>query len=123
MPRNEVRNDVLVSVARTATVNSADQINADGRGVHVIIDVTVDPAAASVTPTIQGRDPLSGVYYDILVGNAITAVGTTILKVYPGIGAVANGAASDVLPRTWRVRMVHADDDSITYSVGANSIV
>ena len=70
-------------------------------------------------PTIQGKDHLSGKYYDLLVGVAITAIGTTILKVYPGIMASANVAASDILPLTWRVQFVHADVDSITYSVSA----
>ena len=114
---------LLPSAARVATINSADQENLKARGLHVIIDVTLDPAAASITPTIQSRDPLSGTYHDLLVGNAIVAVGTTILKVYPGIAVSANAAASDILPRVWRLRMVHADGDSITYSVGAELVI
>ena len=111
--------EVLSLLARTATLNSDDQVNHNGRGVHIIIDVTVDPALASIVPKIQGYDPTSGKYYDLLVGVAITAVGTTVLKVYPGIAASANVAASDMVPPVWRVRMEHADADSITYSVGA----
>lgn len=76
-------------------------------------------ATPSVVPKIQGKDPVSGGYYDVLVGTAITATGMTVLKVGPGIGAVENGAANDFLPDTWRVRLEHADTDSITYSVGA----
>ena len=70
-------------------------------------------------PTIQGKDPLSGKYYDLLVGVAIIATGMTILKVHPGITASANISASDMLPLIWRVQFVHADADSITYSVSA----
>jgi hypothetical protein len=87
--------------------------------LHVIINVTSITDSPEVEPHIQGKDPISGTYYDILVGNDITATGITILKVYPGIGQIANGAASDILPRTWRVRMEHDDSDSITYSVAA----
>lgn len=113
---------LLPSLARTASVNSADQTNTRGRGLHVVIDVTVDPAAASITPKIQGKDLTSGKYYDILTGVAITATGTTVLKVHPGITALANVAANDLLPVNWRVRMEHADTDSITYSVGASVV-
>ncbi len=113
---------VLVSEARTATVDSPDQANQEVRGLHVIIDVTSITTAPSVVPKIQGKDSLSGKYYDVLVGAAIVATGTTVLKVYPGIAASANVAASDILPAVWRVRMEHANADSITYSVGATVI-
>lgn len=114
---------LFASAARTATVDSAEQENAEARGVHVIIDVTVDPAAASIVAKIQGKDPASGKWHDILEATAITAVGTTVLKIYPGIPVVAGGVASDILPKTWRVRVEHADGDSITYSVGAAPVI
>jgi hypothetical protein len=117
--RSNFESTLLASAARTATVASADQTNWNGKGAHVIINVTAIAATPSVVPTIQGKDPVSGSYYDILVGNAITATGMTVLKVYPGIGVVVAGAASDILPRVWRVNMTHADADSITYSVAA----
>lgn len=114
--------NLLTSLARTAAINTPDQTNLDHRGLHLIIDVTVDPALASITPTIQGLDLLSGKYYDILVGLAIAATGTTVLKVYPGIAATANVAASDILPLIWRLKMAVADADSITYSVAAELV-
>lgn len=112
---------LLASAARTATVTGDDQVNMGHRGLHLVIDVTSVTSTPSITPTIQGKDA-AGIYYDILVGSAITATGTTVLKVYPGITAVANGAASDVLPAVWRVVLTHADSDSATYSVAANLI-
>jgi len=115
--------ELLASLARTANVDTPDQTNFGHKGLHLIIDVTSVTLTPSVVPTIQGKDPLSGKYYNLLVGLAITATGTTVLKVYPGITASANVSASDLLPQIWRVRMVHADVDSITYSVGAAVIV
>lgn len=114
---------LLASAARTASNNTADQSNNSYRGLHVIIDVTAVSATPSVVATIQGKDEVSGVYYDLLVATAITATGTTVLKVYPGIAAAAGGAASDVLPSTWRVKLTHADSDSITYSVAAQLVL
>lgn len=113
---------LLTSAARTVQTDSADQVNTRGKGLHIIIDVTIDPALASITPRIQGKDPVSGKYYDILVGVAITAVGITVLKVFPGIAASANAAANDILPAHWRFRMDVADTDSMTYSVSASVI-
>ena len=117
--RANTEETILASAARTATTNSADFTNYNARGAHFIVDVSAIAATPSITVTIQGKDPISSNYYDILVSSALTATGTTILKVYPGIGQVANGAASDILPRTFRVSVAHADTDSITYSVGA----
>jgi hypothetical protein len=121
--RNNTEETVLASAARTATTNSTDFTNYNAKGAHFIIDVTAITDTPSVVVTIQGKDSVSGEYYDILESVAITATGTTILKVYPGIGAVANGSASDILPRTYRVSITHADADSITYSVGANLVI
>jgi len=109
---------LLASAARTLDAASVDQTNEVHRGVQVTIDVTIDPASASVTPHIQGKDA-AGVYFDLLVGAAIADVGTTVLTVYPGIAEAANVKASNVLPADWRVSMDHADTDSITYSVSA----
>lgn len=117
---NNVNVSVFASTARTATHNSADLTNYNGRGLHLVIDVTASSATPSVTFTIQGKDELSGKYYTLLVSAAITGTGTTVLRVYPGLTAAANLVATDVLPRTWRVLATHADADSITYSVGAS---
>lgn len=114
---------VLASAARVATLNSSDFVNYNSRGLHVIIDVTVDPASASIVAKIEGKDVLSGKYYTILEAAAIAAVGTTVLKVFPGITAAANLSASDIIPRTWRVTVTHADSDSLTYSIGASLIL
>ena len=118
--RNNLELELLASAARTASVDSADFTNYNGLGAHFIIDVSAIAATPSIVPTIQGKDPVSGNYYDILVGAAITTVGTTVLKVHPGISPLADGAANDILPRTFRISITAADADSITYSVGAN---
>lgn len=113
---------ILASAARTATVDSADQTNVNGRGLHVFVDVTAVTATPTITVKIQGKDAVSGTYYDLLEGTALTAVATQTLKVYPGLTAVLNEDENDILPRTWRIRVEHTDADSITYSVGASVI-
>ena len=112
----------LESAARIATNNSDDLTNSQHRGCHVIIDVTDITATPSVVPTIQGKDSLSGKYYTLLVGAAITATGTTILKVYPGLTADANLVTNDIVPSKFRILMTHGDADSITYSVSVSLV-
>lgn len=107
---------LLASAARTTTQTLADQTNLGHRGLHLIIDVTAITDTPILTPKIQGRGA-NGVYYDLLVATAISATGTTVLKLYPGITAAANAAANDVLPAVWRLVLTATDADSATYSV------
>lgn len=117
--RANIEQTILTSAARTANTTSSDFTNYNGVGLHLIIDVTSITDTPSIVPTIQGKDPVSNNYYDVLVGAAITSTGTNVLKVAPGIVASPNAAARDFLPRTWHVSIAHDDTDSITYSVGA----
>lgn len=109
---------LLASAARTATV-SVEREGGDYVGVHVIIVVTADPAAAAITPWIEGYDEASGTWITLLEGAAINAVGTTRLEVTPYAEEAANVSARARLPQRWRFRMAVADTDSMTYSVGA----
>ena len=113
---------VYPSAARTADPTVVDLPNSTGRGLHLVIDVTAVTATPSVVFTIKGKDPVSGKVWTVLASAAVTATGTTILKVYPGLTAAANAAANDVLPPTWQVTAVHGDADSITYSVTAQMV-
>ena len=116
MPRQY--KEVAASAARTATWNSGDiDIPDDCQGCRVVIDITAQGAAPATTFTIQAKDPSSGKYYTLLASAALTAVGTTVLKVYPGAVAVANLVANDVISNVIRILASHANGDSHTYSV------
>ena len=113
---------LLASAARTATPTAVDQTNYNGRGGIIVIDVTAVGVTPSVVFTVQGKDSLSGQYYTILASAAITGTGTVVLRVFPGLTAVANTVVSDVLPRVWRVNAVHGNATTITYSVGVSMV-
>ena len=113
-----VEETILASAART-TLQAVSVTNTRYKGVTIVIDVTVDAAAASITPRIDGWSSLGSDWYNILTGSAIAAVGVTVLRVYPTMTASANLIAVDVLPPTWRFGMAVADADAITYSVNA----
>lgn len=105
------------SAARTTLQNSEDIPNEGFRGLTLVIDATAG-TPTGVTFTIKGKDPVSGKYYTILASAAITGAGTTVLRIYPGMTAAANLAASAPLPPIWRLEITVADAGSLTYSVG-----
>lgn len=114
---------LLSSTARTASEASPDQSNSHWRGVDIIINVTAVSSTPSITVTIQGKDKnVSNAYYDILVSAAITAVGTYIMHLYPGLVPATN-VGNGVLPPDWRIQYTAADADSVTASVGANLLL
>lgn len=111
---------VYASAARTATPTAASFSCRAASGLLVVIDATAITATPSVVPTIDGYDSVSGKWFNLLTGAAITAVVTRTLRVAPGLVAVANLTVNDVVPDLVRVVMTHGDADSITYSVSAH---
>lgn len=104
--------------AYTTTQIQADQSGGGGRGIRVTLNVT-NAGTGSITLEIDAKDPTSGIYTSLLTGSAITANGTTIYEVYPGLTPVANSVVNDVLPLNWRIKVTANNANSITYSVGA----
>ena len=107
-----------------ASSNSADQVNINGRGIQVGVNITaLGGTTPTATVTIQGKDAASGVYYTLLQSAALSAAGFTLLTVYPGVAAAANVAASQVLPATWRVLVaLGGTAPTVSATVGASLI-
>ena len=123
--RNNVDTASLVTLdgAAAGTTNSTDQVNYSGRGGVFFVTLTVNGGTPTLVVTIQGRDTVSGNYYDILATPSLTTTGTTVYHVYPGMTAAANSVANQPLPRTWRVRAVVAGTAPlVTVRVGASLI-
>ena len=107
------------SAARTALEVGPTITNLyNGQNLVVVMDATVDAASAAVTVLIDGLDPASGKWYNILTSAALAAVATTVLRVSPHLTASANLIAKDIVPRTIRIRTTVADTDAMTYSIG-----
>lgn len=120
MEKANLTYSVLASAVRAAANNSDDQLNQFARGASIVIDITAVPGVDTVTFTIQGKDPTSGKYYTILASPALSATGTLVLRIFPGLVAAANATVNDVLPRAWRVSVAHSAGSNFTYSVGAS---
>jgi len=109
----------LLSAERTVDTNGPDITNPGSGGGVFTIDVSnIAGAAPSIIPTIQGKDPVSGNYYNILVGPSILVQDTVVMRVIPGILDLANFALSEFLPKIFRIKFAHLNTDEITYSVG-----
>lgn len=112
---------VLTSGARTTTQTSSDLTNYNSKGLKVVLDMT-NVGTGNVTLTINGKDSISGKYYPILTGAAVSTNSTNVYTVYPGVTVAANAAVSDVIPRTYQVVVTANNANSATYSVGASVI-
>ncbi|KKK71701.1 hypothetical protein LCGC14_2911270 [marine sediment metagenome] len=112
---------VYESAARVATPTAVELDMSTVRGLILVVDCTADPVLASVVFNVDGVDPTSGTAWTILDSTAVDGVGTTILRIGPEMTASAGATARDVVPPVVRVTSVHADADSITYSVAAHA--
>jgi hypothetical protein len=124
--RNNLSNisPIAALVAAAVGSNGADQVNYNGRGLHLTIDITaITGTTPTLTVTIQGKDPVSGKYYTLLASAALAAVATTVLRVYPGLAAAANLVANDALPRNWRViTVIGGTTPAVTATIAASII-
>ena len=119
-PRNNEEITLLASAARTAQVDSVDQVNYNHQGMILFVDVTVDAAAGAITPNILVKDPVSGTAKTIwTAAAAIAATGQFAYLLLPGCADAGSYTEQKELaiPRTWLFRMTVADTDSLTYSV------
>lgn len=115
---------VYASAARTATPDSEEySLPAGARALTVTLDVTAVTATPALTVNIEGVDPVSGNTFLLLASAAVaTTNAATAVRTYtvgPGLPATANVSANAPLPSKVRIRPVHGDADSITYSIGA----
>lgn len=118
--RNNESVTLLASAARTTTQTSADLVNYNGASyIDVILDMTV-VGTGSVTLTINGKDPASAKYYNILTGAAVVTNVTNVYRVGIGRTAAANATVNDTLPRTFQIVVTANNANSVTYSVGYN---
>jgi hypothetical protein len=120
--RSNVDVTLLASASRTTTQTSADITTYNLRGINVILDMTV-VGTGSVTVSIDGKDPASGKYYNLLTGAAIITNSTNVYKIGDGLTAVANAVANDRLPRTIRIVVTANNGNAATYSCGYSLLV
>jgi len=110
----------VASGARAATYVGVDKQQSEmARGVYVILDLTTFVTAASLQVAIEIFDPASGKYIDLISATPVTANSTVIYIVSPNAvtGAPVTKGVSAWLTKQWRIRVIHGNGNSHTYSV------
>lgn len=117
-------NQSYASAVRSATFVGDDNKKVPGNhGCLVILNVTAVPGVDTVTLSIEGKDPVSGVYYTVLAAAARSATGQDVLQVQPGGAVTANVSANASVPDTYRVKVTHSAGSAFTYSVSVTELV
>lgn len=110
---------LLISAARTATANTANQTNYNGDTVTLWLNVTV-LNSTGISLNVYGVDPLTGL--GSLMNStapAITATGLYLFQIGPSTsGGGFKQATSAKVPRTWFAQVYQGDALSNTYSLG-----
>lgn len=108
---------VYASAARTATptVGATVDRHASYRGILVQIDVTAVTSTPSTVFTVQ--DAVTDDWADVLASTAIATTGTTNLVCHPDAADRANVSENTALRSRFRVKAVHGNANSMTYSV------
>ena len=103
--RNNINTSTGDTFTKTVTFNGLTQTNYNARGVHILHVIgTVSGSSPSMTIQMQfAPDGVTWVNLPGVVSAPITATGTYLMSVYPGITPSANTAFSMPLPRLWRL--------------------
>ena len=117
-PSYNAQVEALASAARTAAPDDVQIDNMSCAGAHIIIVVTAKTSSPSIVVTVSGKDVSSGNLYTVLTSAAITATGTTVLKIFPGAVGDPDLVANDFLPKTTIISVAHGNSNSITYQIG-----
>lgn len=121
-PKNtDIGKVVNITAAGAGTVNTNDLQNVNATGLTVVVDITaITGTSPTLTVTIQGKDVASGKYYTILAGAALTATGTTVMRIYPGITQTnTNVLASLTVPEWFRISYtIGGTTPAVTATIG-----
>jgi hypothetical protein len=110
---------VYASAARTATPTAVTAASGRYNYLRVVLDMTALAATPGLTLTVDGLDPVSGKYFNLLTGASVTTVSTNVYEIGPGLTAAANAVTLKPLPDTVRFTVTHVDADSATYTLSA----
>lgn len=108
-----------------STTNKNFDLPDNAIGAIFVLDITAETGTATLDVKIQFNDEVSGKYVDV-PGAAFaqkSAVGTSVLSVYPGLTASANVAVTQVLTKTLRAVIVEAGGSSdMTFTLTAHPL-
>lgn len=103
-----------------------------GCGLIITTMITVEDGSGTLAVTVQGQDPVSKVWYNILTGVELSAVTSVpqVLQVHPAITDLIAVAGDDepivnvrsaLVPAVWRLSVVQGGTGDMTWSIGATA--
>lgn len=95
-----------------------------GRGVRVTLVTTAEAGTSTLDMKVQTFDAASGTYTDLAGASTaqMTATGTAVLTIYPGIAETANVSVSDAIARRIRI-VLTLGGTSFTGSLGVDILI
>jgi len=115
--------EVLPSAVRAVTTVSADITIYNAVMLASVFTVTAVPGIETLTFSIEGKNPVTGLYTTIVSNAAISLAGTygiiigiSAINIWTGWTVPSTGLVT-FLPRTIRVRIAHSGAGNWTYSV------
>jgi hypothetical protein len=112
---------ITLSSAGANTITSADQVNANYKGLILVINLTT-VTDATVNVYIRGKDAASGDYYNLFQSGTLDTPGLTALTMYPGVLSTGDSYPQP-LSATWGVQVLIANNGGnavVTGTVGAS---
>lgn len=114
---------VFPSQSRTATPTPvAFKAHGGGvRGILLFLNVTALSLTPSINVVIEAASLVGSTWQSVVTFPAITSVSSTVYIVYPGVSetiAEANLVVQAIpIPASFRVQVIHANANAITYSL------
>lgn len=113
------------SAQRNATIQSANIDNPTCKGIVVYLNVTEASGTGGLQIALYGVDPASGLPFylqDASNSQPVKTVGQNSFIFYPAAVYEGSNYGNGILPRTFRLSVVHGDATNYTYSVGISLI-
>lgn len=109
------------SLAQTYTSDTF--ITPYAKTLTIIVNVTAGAATPAVTPRLVGITA-GAITYIPLSGAQITSTSAAVvlMRVGSGVAEVANLGTAIPVPAAWYIESVHADTDSLTYSISIEAV-
>lgn len=94
---------ITLTAATAGTANSSDVNNYNALNAICTMNLTALPSTPSVSFSIQGKDPASGNYYNMITSGAVTTSAPVAIAAGTGVATTANVGVGLPMPKVWRV--------------------
>lgn len=104
-------------------IESQTFVNYNSKGAIILFDASDKGAFDRLVVNVEGRELVSGQFYNILNTPVLIANFLYVLKIYPGLNPVPGFVSNDILPRFWRITVSHITVTPILYGATAQVIL